>query len=75
MMMTRSERESQNPHDEYGSPVRAGPARVEGAWPASGPSGPHTKLKRVISGGETHVCQPSEGDRNFARSMLTCPGS
>ena len=24
-----------------------------------------------ISGGETHVCQPSEGNRKFARSVLT----
>ena len=52
--------------------VRAGPSRVRDALPASGPLEPLTKPKklfecslaqRVISGGETHVCQPSEKER------------
>ena len=65
------------------TPVRAGPAGVKDAGPPCGPSGPFSKSRklfectlaqRVISG-ETHVCQPSEGRRKIARSVLTCPGS
>ena len=56
--------------------MRAGPVRVYSAGPSSRPLGPLTGRKKlfecslaqsVISGGETHVCQPSEGNENIAR--------
>ena len=78
------ERESAHTHDDYGSPVRAGPTRVKGAWHASGPLEPLTKPRKLFDcswhrgsflAGETHVCQPGERKRKIARSVLMCPGS
>ena len=63
--------------------LRAGPARVEDAAPASGPLGPLTEprqlvecllAQRVISGGKTHVCQRGEGtEKNCSLSAHTSP--
>ena len=59
--------------------VRAGPARVTDAGPASWAIGAAHKAKEAlrvlhgteaIPGGETHVCQASEGGRKIARSVL-----
>ena len=58
--------------EKKSAPVRAGGAPAKDPGPASGPSGPLTRPRepfqctlahRVSASGETHVCQPSEGNR------------
>ena len=71
MMMTPSEKVRPHMSYEVKSPARAGPMRLGGRGPLGRrgrpkkPSGPSKRLlaQRVISGGKTHVDQPSEGRR------------
>ena len=76
--MTPSESDSQCTHDEHGSPVRAGPARVFGAEPASGHRA--KEAQRVPPGTEGHfwrgdACLSAKGNEKIARSVPICPGS
>ena len=76
--MTPSESDSQCTHDDHGSPVRAGPARVFGAEPASGHRA--KEAQRVPPGTEGHfwrgdACLSAKGNEKIARSVPICPGS
>ena len=72
MMVTLERKKSPRVPCGYDSPVRAGPARVKDAGPASGPLRPLVRGQgnpsgapgsEVIASGETIVCQSSEGKR------------